>query len=432
VTAGFRATFSSLRIRNYRLFAAGQVVSNTGTWMQRVAQDWLVLSLSHNSGSALGITTALQFLPMLLFGLYGGVLADRYPKRQLLIGAQIAMGVFALVLGILDLTGAVALWHVYALAFALGLAAVIDTPTRQAFVTEMVGPDEVPNAVSLNSATFNSARIIGPAIAGVMISAVGTGWVFIGNAVSFGAVIAGLMLMRDRDLQRAARVARSPGQLRDGLAYLRRHEELFVPIILVGVVGTFGLNFQITTALMAKSVFHRQAVAFALLSTMFAIGALIGALVSARRGAPRLRLVFAAALVFGMLEIAVGLMPTYATFAALLVPTGAAVLTFTTAANSTLQIGADPLMRGRVMAVYVLVFLGGTPLGAPIVGWLAEVAGPRVSIVAGGAVSALATLALAGWVAHRRTRAMSAAAPPARPRLAGISQPAWSVGRPKA
>ncbi len=432
MTAGIAATFSSLRVRNYRLFAAGQVVSNTGTWMQRIAQDWLVLGLSHNSGTALGITTGLQFLPMLLFGLYGGVLADRYPKRRLLIGAQVAMGVFALVLGVLDLSGAVRLWHVYLLAFALGLAAVLDTPTRQAFVTELVGPDEVPNAVSLNSAIFNSARIVGPAVAGVLINAIGTGWVFVANAASFVAVIVGLALMRDGELFLVARVARARGELRAGLSYLRRHQELLVPIVLVGVVGTFGLNFQITTALMAKSVFHRDAVAFALLSTMLAVGSLAGALVSARRGAPRLRLVFAAALAFGVLEMAAGLMPTYATFGAMLVPTGAAVLTFTTAANSTVQIGSDPLMRGRVMAVYVLVFLGGTPLGAPVVGWLAQVAGPRMSIIAGGAICTVATVALAAWVAHRRRLHVTAALRP-RPHMA-ISpvREAYAGGRPQA
>ena len=295
----------------------------------------------------------------------------------------------------------------------------------------MVGPDEVPNAVSLNSAIFNSARIVGPAVAGVLINAIGTGWVFVANAASFVAVIVGLALMRDGELFLVARVARARGELRAGLSYLRRHQELLVPIVLVGVVGTFGLNFQITTALMAKSVFHRDAVAFALLSTMLAVGSLAGALVSARRGAPRLRLVFAAALAFGVLEMAAGLMPTYATFGAMLVPTGAAVLTFTTAANSTVQIGSDPLMRGRVMAVYVLVFLGGTPLGAPVVGWLAQVAGPRMSIIAGGAICTVATVALAAWVAHRRRLHVTAALRP-RPHMAISPGPRGVRRRPPA
>ena len=251
--------FRSLRIRNYRLFAAGQVVSLSGTWAQRVAQDWLVLELSDDSGVALGITTGLQFLPVLLFGLYGGVLADRYDKRRLLIGAQAVMAVLALLLAVLDLTGAVQLWHVFALAFALGLASVVDTPVRQAFVSDLVGPDELPNAVSLNSATFNSARIIGPALAGVGIAAVGTGWVFLANALSYVAVLAGLRAMRTAELHPGRRVAKAKGQLREGLAYVRSRPDLLVPIVMVFVIGTFGLNFQITLALVAKQVFQTNA-----------------------------------------------------------------------------------------------------------------------------------------------------------------------------
>ena len=383
-------TFRSLRIRNYRLFAAGQVVSLSGTWGQRVAQDWLVLELSGNSGVALGITTGLQFLPVLLFGLYGGVLADRYDKRRLLLGAQGAMAVLALVLATLDLSGAVQLWHVYALAFGLGLASVVDTPVRQAFVSEMVGPDDLPNAVSLNSATFNSARIVGPALAGVAIAAVGTGWVFAANALSYAAVLAGLAAMRTAELQAGRRVARAKGQLREGLAYVRSRPDLLVPIVLVFVVGTFGLNFQITLALVVKEVFGRGAGAYGLLSAFLAVGSLIGALASAgRTGPPRQRTLFAAVLAFGLLEVTVGLAPTYWVMAALLVPTGIAVLTFTTTANAIVQLGSAPEVRGRVMALYILVFLGGTPVGAPLIGALAEVFGPRSSLVLGGVVTAL-------------------------------------------
>jgi MFS family permease len=383
-------TFRSLRNRNYRLFATGQVVSLSGTWGQRVAQDWLVLELSGNSGIALGITTGLQFLPVLVFGLYGGVLADRYDKRRLLIGAQAAMGLLALVLAMLDLSGTVQLWHVYALAFGLGLASVVDTPVRQAFVVEMVGPDDLPNAVSLNSATFNSARIIGPAAAGIAIAAVGTGWVFAANAVSYLAVLLGLRAMRSAELRPSRRVARGKGQLREGLAYVRSRPDLMVPIVLVFMVGTFGLNFQITLALMVKSVFGREAGAYALLSVMLAVGSLVGALASARRsGPPRQRTLFAAVVVFGLLEISVGLAPSFALMAVLLVPTGVAVLTFTTTANAIVQLGSAPQVRGRVMALYVLVFLGGTPVGAPLIGALAEAFGPRTSIVAGGLITAL-------------------------------------------
>ena len=387
------STFRSLRTRNYRLFATGQVVSLSGTWGQRVAQDWLVLDLSGNSGLALGITTGLQFLPVLLFGLYGGVLADRYDKRRLLLGAQAAMGVLALLLAALDLSGAVQLWHVYALAFGLGLASVVDTPVRQAFVSEMVDPDDLPNAVSLNSATFNSARIVGPALAGVAIAAVGTGWVFLANALSYVAVLAGLSAMRARELHPTARVEPARGQLREGLAYVRSRPDLLVPIVLVFMVGTFGLNFQLTLALVVREVFERGAGAYGLLSAFLAVGSLLGALASARRsGPPRQRTLFVAVLAFGLLEVAVGLAPTYAVMALLLVPTGVAVLTFTTTANSIVQLGSAPQVRGRVMALYVLVFLGGTPVGAPLIGAFAELFGPRSSIVLGGVVTALSGL----------------------------------------
>ena len=402
-------TFRSLRIRNYRLFAGGQIVSLSGTWGQRVAQDWLVLDLSGNSGTALGITTGLQFLPVLLFGLYGGVLADRYDKRRLLLGAQAVMGLLALVLAVLDLTGSVELWHVYALAFGLGLASVLDTPVRQAFVSEMVGPDELPNAVSLNSATFNSARIVGPAVAGVAIAAVGTGWVFLANAVSYAAVLAGLKAMRTAELRPGRRVARARGQLREGLAYVRSRPDLLVPIVLVFVVGTFGLNFQITLALAVKEVFGRGAGAYGLLSAFLAVGSLLGALASARRsGPPRQRTLFAAVLVFGLLEVAVGLAPTYALMAVLLVPTGVAVLTFTTTANSIVQLGSAPHVRGRVMALYIFVFLGGTPVGAPLIGALAEAFGPRSSIVLGGTVTALSGVVAAAVMTRVRSLTLEA------------------------
>jgi MFS family permease len=412
VSPAITTTFRSLKVRNYRLFASGQVISLSGTWAQRVAQDWLVLELSHNSGVALGITTGLQFLPMLLFGLYGGVLADRYDKRRLLIWAQVSMGVLALVLGVLDLADVVQLWHVYALAFLLGLASVIDTPVRQAFVVEMVGPDDLPNAVSLNSATFNVSRILGPAVAGVAINSVGTAPVFLANAVSYVAVVVGLLAIRRADLFDVHRVARAKGQLREGLTYVRANPHLYVPIALIAVVGMFGLNFQITLALIAKQTFHMGAGSYGALSAMLATGSLIGALASARRSTPpSARILYGSALAFGILEVLTGLAPTYFLMAVLLIPTGAAVLTFTTTANATVQLSAAPQMRGRVMALYVLVFLGGTPLGAPVIGAVAEVLGPRSSLLIGGAVSAAAALAAAFYV-----RAVSASA--------GTSEPA--------
>jgi MFS family permease len=416
-------TFRSLRVRNYRLFASGQIVSLSGTWAQRVAQDWLVLELSGSSGVALGITTGLQFLPMLLFGLYGGVLADRYDKRRLLIGAQVAMGVLALVLGLLDVTGLVQLWHVYVLAFLLGLASVVDTPVRQAFVVEMVGPDDLPNAVSLNSATFNLSRIIGPAVAGIAIAKVGTAPVFLANAASFVAVVAGLMAIRGHELFDVHRVPRAKGQLREGLRYVRGRPDIVVPILLVGVIGTFGLNFQLTLALIAKEVFGKGAGSYGALSAMLALGSLIGALLSARRSeAPSRRLLFGAAIAFGLAEVLVGLAPSYLVMCALLVPTGIAVLTFSTTANATVQLATAPEMRGRVMALYILVFLGGTPFGAPVIGALAEALGPRSSLLIGGTVSGLAAVALAAYLRSRTPAAVAAPAPRPWPVSAGAGR----------
>ena len=402
-------TFHSLRVRNYRLFASGQVISLTGTWAQRIAQDWLVLDLSGNSGLALGIVTGLQFLPVLILGMWGGVLADRYDKRRLLVWVQVVMGGLALALGLLDVTGVVQLWQVYALSFALGIASALDTPVRQSFIVELVGPDDLPNAVGLNSATFNSARIVGPAIAGVLITTVGTGWVFLGNAVSFVAVVTGLLLMRRSELRPAARLVKAKGQVREGLAYVRSSPDLFVPILLVAVIGTFGLNFQITMALVAKQVFGKGAGSFGLLSSMLAVGSLLGALASARRtGPPRLRRLLLSALAFGILEVAVGLAPSFLVMAVLLVPTGVAVLTFSTTANLLCQLGSAPHLRGRVMALYVLVFLGGTPLGAPLIGAVAQLLGPRSGLLLGGAVSALAAVVGAGYVLRTRQLTLQA------------------------
>ncbi len=397
-------TFRSLRIQNYRLFAGGQVVSLTGTWAQRIAQDWLVLQLSGDSGVALGIVTGLQFLPVLLLGLWGGVLADRYDKRRLLLGLQAAMGAQALLLGLLDVTGVVRLEHVYALSLVLGLASALDVPVRQAFLVEVVGRDDLPNAVGLNSATFNTARIAGPALAGLVITAVGTGPVFLGNAVSYLAVLAGLAAMRTSDLTPSEPVERGPGQVREGLAYVRQRPRLLVPIVLVAVVGTFGLNFQVTLALVAKQVFGAGAGSFGLLTAALALGSLIGALGSARRtDPPRMRRLLLAALVFGLLQGAAGLAPGFGSMALLLVPTGVAVLTFTTTANTLVQLGSDARVRGRVMALYVLVFLGGTPVGAPLIGAVAEVFGPRSGMLVGGGSVVVAAGVAALYLRTRRS-----------------------------
>ncbi|MET9291103.1 MFS transporter [Streptomyces sp. NPDC003077] len=379
-------TFSSLRIRNYRLFATGQVLSNTGTWMQRVAQDWLVLSLT-GSSAAVGITTALQFLPMLLFGLYGGVIADRVSKRKLLLFTQAAMGLTGLFLAAVTLSGHVQVWHVYAMAFVLGLITVVDNPARQAFVVEMVGPDDLRNAVSLNSANFQSARLVGPAVAGVLITAVGSGWAFLLNGLSFVAPLAGLLMMRTSELHKVERVPRGKGQLREGLRYVAGRPDLIWPIVLVGFIGTFGFNFPVWLTAFSDQIFHADAGTYALLNTLMAVGSLAGALLAARRGNSRLRLLVGSALLFGALEIVAAMSPSFWLFALLLVLIGMFGLTINVTANSSVQMATDPAMRGRVMSLFMMVFMGGTPLGAPLVGWITDAYGARVGFLAGGVVS---------------------------------------------
>ncbi|MFK4145861.1 MFS transporter [Streptomyces sp. NPDC004065] len=385
--------FSSLRIRNYRLFFLGQVVSNTGTWMQRIAQDWLVLSLT-GSSAAVGITTALQFLPMLLFGLYGGVLVDRLPKRPALLVTQSAMALTGLALAALTLTGHVQVWHVYVAAFAVGLATVVDNPARQSFVSEMVGPRQLQNAVSLNSANFQSARLIGPAVAGVMITGVGTGWAFLANGLSFVAPITGLLLMRARELHTVERAPRGKGQLREGLRYVAGRPDLIWPIVLVGFIGTFGFNFPVWLSAYADDVFHSGAGAYSLFNTMMAVGSLIGALLAARRGTARLRVLIAAAVAFGTLELVSSLAPSYWVFALLMTPIGIFGMTVNVTANTAVQMSTDPAMRGRVMALFMMVFMGGTPLGAPLVGWVTDAYGARAGFALGGAVSVAAAAAV--------------------------------------
>jgi MFS family permease len=363
--------------------------------MQRVAQDWLVLELTHNSGTALGVTTGLQFLPMLLFSLWGGAFADRYSRRGLLMMTQALMGGLALILGVLAVTGAVQIWQVYILAFALGLITVVDNPTRQTFVAEMVGRPGMPNAIALNSAVFNLARIAGPAVAGLVISAVGTPATFLVNAASYLAVLVSLKLMRPSELYPAERLPRAKGQLREAMSYVRARPDLLMLLVLIFFVATFGMNFQVTNALMSRQVFHTGAGAFGIASAVFAMGALGGALLAARRGRPAMSLLIVTAFLFGVLEVITGLMPGYWSFLVLLLPTGLVLLTFTTAANSATQLGTTPEMRGRVMGLYMLVFLGGAPLGSPLAGWVAEEFGPRMSVIAGGVISVVATMVIA-------------------------------------
>ncbi len=374
------------------------VVSNIGTWMQRVAQDWLVLQLTAGSAAALGITTGLQFLPMLLTPL-GGLLADRVSKIKILRATQVALAVLALVQGALTLSGAVQVWHVYLLAFLLGVVNAVDTPSRQSLAAELVPIEDLPNAVSLNSASFQSARIVGPGVAGLLITLVGTGWVFVLNAFTFLGPL--LALVRIRDAAPPRSKAKDGGGLRAGLAYVRSRPDLQLVMGVVFFVGTFGLNFQMTMALMATEVYGKGAREFGLLGSIMAVGSLTGALLAARRGRVGYRFVVAAALLFGGVEILAGLMPSYHTFAIALVVVGLTALTLMTAANSYVQASADPGMRGRVMSIYLLVFMGGSPVGAPLIGWVAEHLGARWSIAGGGLITALGTIAVTALFAAR-------------------------------
>ncbi len=408
-------TFRALRIRNYRLYALGSVVSNTGTWMQRVAQDWLVLQLHQGSAAqasaALGITTALQFLPMLLLTPYAGVVADRVPKRRLLQLAQGWMAVSALVLAVLAITGVVTPWMVFVLAFVFGIGAAFDAPARQSFVSEMVGPDDLTNAVGLNSASFNLARVIGPALSGLLIAALGsgvaaTGWVILLNGLSYLAVIGALQVMAVSELRPIERDPSERGGVRDGWRYVRTRSDLKLVLMCGFFAGTFGMNFTMTSALMTSQVYGKGPEEYGLLGTTLAVGSLTGALLGARRvGRPRLRLVIVAGLAFGAIEIALGLMPSYWLFALLTPLLGLALLTMLNAANTSVQLATAPHMRGRVMALYLMLVMGGTPLGAPFIGWVGATFGARWTLLVGGGVSILGILlAVLLFGGLRRTR----------------------------
>jgi MFS family permease len=390
-------TFRSLHVRNYRRYAIGQLLANTGIWMQRVAQDWLVLELTDGSPLALGITVGLQFLPMLLFSLWGGGLADRFRRRQLLLITSTLMGALALVLGATVLTGMANVPLVMVLAFVLGAVAAVDSPARQAFVSEMVDREDLPNAVALGTASFNLGRVFGPAVAGLLIAAVGTGWVFMINALGYVAVVVALRGIHVADLRSPDPVAKEGGELREGFRYVWARPELVLVLSIAFFVGTFGLNFQLTIASMTTVEFGLGPAAFGLASTVLAVGSLTGSLAAARRGAPRLRLVVLAAVGFGAAGVMVALMPTYLAFLIALPLVGVGALTLINAAQSYLQLNSAPEVRGRVMGIYSLLFLGGTPIGSPLVGWVAEAYGPRWSIALGGIVSAIAALTAAAF-----------------------------------
>jgi MFS family permease len=387
------AMFRSLENRNYRLWAGGALVSNIGTWMQRVAQDWLVLTvLTDHSGTAVGITTGLQFLPMLLLGPYAGVLADRFRKRMILLWTQTAMGLCGLAVGLLVVTGSAQLWQVYSAALCLGLASAIDGPARQAFVSELVGQEHVANAVSLNSASFNTARLTGPAIAGVLIAWIGTGPVFLLNAASFAAVLLSLWRIRTSELAPAVPALRSKHQVAEGLGYVRRRPDLVLILVMVGILGAFGMNFPITNALMATAEFRMGPGEFGLLGSIMAVGTLAGALLAARRSGPRLRFLLGGALGLGFFTLIASISPSFWLYAAILVPVGLASITFLNSCNTSIQLFVHPQFRGRVLALYLAVLQGGTALGAPLMGWIGTEFGARWAVAAGGTIVLLTGL----------------------------------------
>jgi MFS family permease len=390
-------TFASLSIYNYRVFAAGALISNTGTWMGRVAQDWLVLTQLAPSSSvappvALGIVTGLQFAPLALFAPIAGMITDRFPKRRILFATQSALALTSLLTGVLVVTGAVQLWHIYLLAFAQGVATALDNPARQTFVSEMVPHESLSNAVGLNSASFNGARVFGPAVAGLVIAAFDTGPAFFVNTLSFVAVLFALSRLRPSELSPSPR-QRGKGQVREGLRYVRGRPDVVLIMALVFVLGTFGMNFQMTTALMATAVFHQGAGAYGLLGSIMAVGSLSAALLSARRPNPRLRILLVAFAAFSVASAAAALAPSYVWFAVLLIPVGLSALTVLTTANAMVQLSVDPAMRGRVMALYMAVFMGGTPLGSPLIGWIGAAWGPRWTILVGSLATGLAFIA---------------------------------------
>ena len=398
-----RGAFRSLRNYNYRVWAAGALVSNVGTWMQRTAQDWLVLAeLTHKSATALGIVMALQFGPHALMLPLSGFAADTFDRRKVLIATQATMGLLALGLGILTLSGFARLWHVYLFAFLLGCVSAFDSAARQTFVAELVGEQDLSNAVGLNSTSFNAARMIGPAVAGVLIAAVGSGWVFLINSASFVAVLCSLYFLRVGELHRSPKSGRGRGGLIDGFRYVSRRPDIKAILLMLFLIGTFGVNFPIFISTMSVGVFHAGAGQFGLLTSMMAIGSVAGALLSARREKPGMGVIVAAAAIFGLGFCIAAAMPSYGLFGCALVIIGLSAQTFSTTANSTLQLSTDPDMRGRVIALFLAIALGATPIGAPFVGWVADTFGPRWALGVGAASGFGAVIVAIHYFARHR------------------------------
>ncbi|WP_028227817.1 MFS transporter [Paraburkholderia ferrariae] len=393
--------FRSLRSFNYRVWFAGALVSNIGTWMQRTAQDWLVLTgLTHHSAAAVGIVMGLQFGPQLLLLPWSGYAADHLDQRKLLMVTQATLGALSLGLGVLTISGAVQLWQVYTFAFLFGCTTALDSPVRQTFVSELVGDGDLANAVALNSTSFNAARMVGPAVAGLVIASAGVGWAFVLNGLSFVAVLFSLTRLRTQDLRVRDRAHPARGSMTAGFRYVWSRPDLKAIIFMLALIGTFGLNFPIFISTMAVSVFHANAGGYGLLSSLMAVGTVTGALFGAKRSKPRFESLLVASALFGAGCVLAAIAPAYGWFGAALVPIGIAALTFMTTTNSLMQLSTEPAMRGRVLAIRLAVALGGTPVGAPIVGWVADHLGPRWALVV-GAASGFAS----AWVTWRAMHA---------------------------
>ncbi len=396
------ATFASFRFPNYRLWFAAALIANVGAWAQRIGMDWIVLTeLSEESGTAVGLSVALQFLPTLLLSPYAGLLADRLPRRRLLMTTQGAQALVTFTGAALILTGAVQLWHVYSLALVGGIVAALDGPVKITFVNELVPADSVTNAVGLNSASFNVARLIGPAVAGLLIAAFGPGWVFVVAGFTFLGSITALSSMNTTTMHTQPPVPRAKGQMMEAVRYVRGRRDLVVVLTVLGVVTTFGLAFQLTSAMMARIEFGLGAGEFGALGSALAVGSLAGAILAARRKQPRVRLVLGAATA---LSVALGIsavMPTFGWYLVSVPAIGLSSLTMITAANAAIQTTVEPAMRGRVMALYLMIFLGGIPVGSPLLGWIGETMGPRAAVGL-GAVTTLLVVVVMTWVAVYR------------------------------
>ena len=395
-------TFSSLKVRNYRLYFVGQAISMCGTWMQTVGQAWLVLKLT-GSGTALGLVIALQFLPVLFLGPFGGVLVDRLPKRRVLFITQLASAVPALILGVLVSTNTVQLWQVYALAACLGLVATVDNPIRQTFVLEMVGPENLSNAVTLNSVMLNAARIIGPAIAGLLIATVGLAACFYINAASYLAVLVALGLMKVGELTVLPPAKRAKGQLREGFHYVWSTPVLRDSLTMMAIVGTLSYEFQVLLPLLAKYTFNGTAATYSALTAAMGAGAVVGGLLTASRYRHGPMALVKATLALGAVILVAAAAPTLVFEMAALVAVGAASITFLSLGTTVLQLEAAPEMRGRVMGLWAVAFIGSTPVGGPIIGWIGQHAGPRIGLVVGGSAAVVAgMIGLATALAARR------------------------------